>query len=176
HIKCSVNLSARQFRDNSTIKLIEELDKGCVTLSDCIEMEITETMLVENVEMASYIMDKLHAFGIKVSVDDFGTGYSSMSYLKRFPLDALKIDRSFVKDTPGDPDDVAITQAIIALGHSLNLRVIAEGVETEAQYDFLKEQGCDEIQGFLISRAMSEENFKQWLIEHLENVKKIQNG
>ena len=176
NIRCSVNLSARQFRDHSTLKFIEELNCGCRSLADCIEVEITETMLVENIEMASYIMDKFHTLGIKVSVDDFGTGYSSMSYLKRFPLDALKIDRSFVEDIPGDHDDVAITQAIIALGHSLNLRVIAEGVETEEQYDFLKEQGCDEIQGFLISRAIPEEEFKLWLVEHLETVKEIQNG
>lgn len=176
HIKCSVNLSARQFRDHNTLKCIEELSCGCRSIADCIEVEITETMLVDNVEMASYIMDKFHAFGIKISVDDFGTGYSSMSYLKRFPLDSLKIDRSFVMDTPGDHDDVAIAQAIIALGHSLNLRVIAEGVETEEQYDFLKEQGCDEVQGYLISRPIPEDTFKQWLVEHLAAPEKIQNG
>ena len=169
YIRCSVNLSARQFRDNSTLKFIEDLNNSCLSLSECIEMEITETMLVENIEMASYIMDKFHEFGIKVSIDDFGTGYSSMTYLKRFPLDSLKIDRSFVKDTPGNSEDVAIAQAIIALGHSLKLSVIAEGVETEEQYEFLKEQDCDEAQGFLISRPIPEDNFLQWLAEHLES-------
>ena len=137
-------------------------------------MEITETMLVENIEMASYIMDKFHELGIKVSIDDFGTGYSSMTYLKRFPLDSLKIDRSFIMDTPDNSEDVAIAQAIIALGHSLNLRVIAEGVETEEQYEFLKEQGCDEVQGYLVSRPVPEDTFRQWLIAHLEAPEKIQ--
>jgi EAL domain-containing protein (putative c-di-GMP-specific phosphodiesterase class I) len=104
--------------------------------------------------------------GVRIAIDDFGTGHSSLSYLKRFNVDTLKIDRSFVKDTPDDPEDSAIAIAVIALGHGLRLKVVAEGVETSAQVDFLRAQGCDEIQGYLLSRPVDGDAFAHWFAMH----------
>jgi EAL domain-containing protein (putative c-di-GMP-specific phosphodiesterase class I) len=117
-----------------------------------LEFELTESMLMTDPEAAVATLGGLKAQGMRLSVDDFGTGYSSLAYLKRFPLDALKIDRTFVRDLPGDTDDAAITKAVIRLAHSLNLKVVAEGVETIAQLRLLEEYGCDEIQGYYIGR------------------------
>jgi EAL domain-containing protein (putative c-di-GMP-specific phosphodiesterase class I) len=105
--------------------------------------------------------------GIKIAIDDFGTGYSSLSYLKRFPIDTLKIDQSFVRDVCSDPDDAAIVRAMVTLGHALDLTVVAEGVETTDQLDYLSSLGCDVIQGFLFSKSLSTEDFSELLIELL---------
>jgi EAL domain-containing protein (putative c-di-GMP-specific phosphodiesterase class I) len=117
-----------------------------------LELELTESMFVENTEHAIAIMHQLKELGLSLSIDDFGSGYSSLSYLKNFPVDYLKIDRSFIKDLMTDDKDVAITTTIIALAKSLNLGLIAEGVENENQVMFLKDRGCNELQGFLFSR------------------------
>lgn len=109
---------------------------------------------MDNVQQSIAVLQELHGLGIMLSLDDFGTGYSSLSYLKRFPLQALKIDQSFVRDITIDPNDAAITEAIISLSHSLNLSVIAEGVETQAQLDYLKAKGCDEMQGYFFSKPL----------------------
>ena len=162
-VSVSVNLSARQFRDQKTLDAISVLQEQYGTLSNFLEVEITETLLVENIEMAADIMHQLHHLGVSISVDDFGTGYSSMTYLKRFPIDALKIDRSFVTDTPYDQDDVSIVQAIIALARSLNMRSVAEGVETAEQNRLLKGLGCDEAQGYLFSKPVPADEFVDWL-------------
>ncbi|HEY6865176.1 MAG TPA: EAL domain-containing protein [Burkholderiales bacterium] len=148
----AVNLSARQFQrpglDATIARLIEETGIDPRQL----ELELTETLLMRDAEQAIRVLRTLKSYGVRISVDDFGTGYSSLAYLKRFPLDALKIDRAFVHDVNNDADDAAITIAIINLAHSLKLKVIAEGVETQAQLHFLREHGCDEIQGYFFER------------------------
>jgi EAL domain-containing protein (putative c-di-GMP-specific phosphodiesterase class I) len=111
-------------------------------------------MLMERLEEGLKTLFALKEMGVRLAIDDFGTGYSSLAYLKRFPLDSLKVDRSFIKDLPGDADDAAITKAIVAMAHSLKLEVVAEGVETTEQLAFLQQQGCDQIQGFLFSRPL----------------------
>ena len=120
----------------------------------CLELEITESLLVRGDARLLHDMRELRALGIRFSIDDFGTGYSSLSYLKRLPVSSLKADRSFVHDVPDDSDNVAILAATISMAHNLNLEVVAEGVETDAQLEFLRAQGCDELQGFLISRPL----------------------
>ena len=148
----AVNLSARQFQrpglDAAVARLIEEAGIDPRQL----ELELTESLLMRDAEQAIRVLRTLKSYGVRIAVDDFGTGYSSLAYLKRFPLDALKIDRAFVHDVNNDADDAAITIAIIDLAHSLKLKVIAEGVETQAQLAFLREHGCDEIQGYLFAR------------------------
>jgi len=131
--------------------------------ADLLELEITESMLMNDPEQTVALLSELKAIGIHIAIDDFGTGYSSLAYLKRFPVSTLKIDRSFVKDVPVDADDVAITLAIVGLAHNLRIRVTAEGVETEAQRAFLRRHGCDEIQGYLVSRPLPVEEFVKLL-------------
>jgi diguanylate cyclase (GGDEF)-like protein/PAS domain S-box-containing protein len=150
-ITMSVNLSALQLlRDELTQRLCEILAELNL-VPEQLELELTESVLMANAELAIHTLDRLHALGIAISIDDFGTGYSSLSYLKRLPIDALKIDRTFVGDITTDPDDEAITKTIITMAHSLGLNVVAEGVETLEQLEYLHEQGCDEIQGHWFS-------------------------
>ena len=124
-----------------------------------LEIELTENAIMQDPKEAASILDQLHAMGVGMSIDDFGTGYSSLNYLKRFPIDKLKIDRSFIRDISSDPDDAAIVQAIINLAKSLRMTVVAEGVETKAQLDFLRALGCDAYQGYLGGRPMEAERF-----------------
>jgi EAL domain-containing protein (putative c-di-GMP-specific phosphodiesterase class I) len=126
-------------------------------------LEITETFIMHNAANALDVVGQLRALGITTAIDDFGTGYSSLAYLKHLPIDRLKIDRGFVKDLPGDRDDAAIVAAVIALGTSLGFSVIAEGVETEEQRDFLIRAGCDQGQGYLFSRPLPVPEFEAWL-------------
>jgi EAL domain-containing protein (putative c-di-GMP-specific phosphodiesterase class I) len=128
-----------------------------------LELEITESMVVQNPAHAVALLDGLKAMGVRLSIDDFGTGYSSLSYLKRFPIDNLKIDRSFIQDLPADGEDAAITRAIIAMAHSLKLTVIAEGVETDRQRQFLRQHNCNEMQGFLYSKPLNATAFRALL-------------
>jgi diguanylate cyclase (GGDEF)-like protein len=159
----AVNLSARQFiaRDFGPMirRLLEEHKIDPVLL----ELEITESSLMTNTEDAARTLEYLSSLGVGLAIDDFGTGYSSLSYLKRFPLDALKIDRSFVRDLTTDVDDATITRAVISMAHNLSLKVIAEGVETEAQLAFLAEHGCDQIQGYYFSRPLPADECGEWL-------------
>lgn len=164
-LKLSVNLAAVQFRQPGLVARIAEITEQTGLAPELLELELTESMLVEDTAASVATLSELNALGLSVSIDDFGTGYSSLSYLKRFPLDALKIDRSFVRDLATDTDDAAIVKATIALAHSLRLRVIAEGVETEAQLSFLRSLGCDEAQGYLYSPPVPAEAFRTWLIE-----------
>jgi diguanylate cyclase (GGDEF)-like protein/PAS domain S-box-containing protein len=144
-----VNLSARQFRDQELVKHVRRVLQETGLEPQYLELEITETTLMHNSESTLAILEELNRMGIELAVDDFGMGYSSLSYLKRFPVDKLKIDQSFVRDIPGDPDDSAIAAAIISLSASLKLQSVAEGVETEAQLEFFAGRGCDAVQGNL---------------------------
>lgn len=165
-LSMAVNLSARQFGDTSLIKVIQSavLDSG-LPFSQ-LELEVTESLLMEDSESSQEALASIKQMGIKISMDDFGTGYSSLAYLKRFPLDTLKIDRSFVKDVGVDPDDTAIVRAVIALSHSLQLTVVAEGVETHEQLMFLRDARCDQAQGYFISRPMDAATFEAWMAEN----------
>ena len=156
-LRMAVNLSARQFNSES---LVASVEKALALLGDdlsCLEFEITESILMQNAQSTIEILSHLSATGCRFAIDDFGTGYSSLSYLKRFPINVLKIDRSFVRDIPEDKDDAAIVNTIIAMAHSLKLEVIAEGVETEEQLGFIRACGCDGMQGYLFSRALPAE-------------------
>jgi diguanylate cyclase (GGDEF)-like protein/PAS domain S-box-containing protein len=150
----AVNLSACQFRQRNLAHTIHRILSETGVPPKCLELEITESDVMENAEIAIATLDELKARGVSISVDDFGTGYSSLSYLKRFPLDVLKIDRSFVRDIAVDSDDAAIVEAIIALARSLEIKVVAEGVETEDQMAFLNRAGCDYAQGYLFSQPV----------------------
>jgi EAL domain-containing protein (putative c-di-GMP-specific phosphodiesterase class I) len=154
-LKVAVNFSAVQFRDpklaGRIIRIIEEAGLP----PSALVTEITETALIQNLETAVSIVSELTAAGVRVALDDFGTGYSSLGYLKRFAIDVVKIDRSFLIDFPSHPHDTEIVSAIIAMAHSLGLRVVAEGVEDDRQLSVLRNLDCDEIQGFLLSRAIS---------------------
>ncbi|WP_263140964.1 EAL domain-containing protein [Pseudomonas sp. RIT-PI-AD] len=152
--KISVNLSARQFADGQLgARIAATLERSGIPPA-CLELELTESILMRDVGETLQILVGLKRLGLCVAVDDFGTGYSSLNYLKQFPIDVLKIDRSFVDGLPHGEQDAQIARAIIAMAHSLNLSVIAEGVETQAQLDFLREHDCDEVQGYLFGRPM----------------------
>ena len=153
-LRVSVNLSGYQFRQQQLTQSIARILSETRLDPTLLNIELTESTIMQNAEEAIKTLHELKEMGIKLSVDDFGTGYSSLSYLKRFPLDTLKIDRSFIKDITTDPDDEALTRAIIAMSNSLKLKVVAEGVETEAQLEFLLRNGCDEFQGYLFSRPV----------------------
>jgi diguanylate cyclase (GGDEF)-like protein/PAS domain S-box-containing protein len=158
-LRVGVNLSARQFREDGLQQTIVDALAESGLTADCLELEITESIIMQNAERASELLQYFRDLGAHVLIDDFGTGYSSLGYLKHFPIDSLKIDRSFVRDIPHDSDDVAITQAIIAMARSLKIKVIAEGVETQAQLKFLQEQGCNQIQGYIFSEPLPPEEF-----------------
>ncbi|PBX57388.1 GGDEF domain-containing protein, partial [Pseudomonas aeruginosa] len=157
--KVSVNLSARQFADGQLGERIAAILYETGIPPACLELELTESILMSDVAEAMQILSGLKRLGLAIAVDDFGTGYSSLNYLKQFPIDVLKIDRSFVDGLPHGEQDAQIARAIIAMAHSLNLMVIAEGVESQAQLDFLREHGCDEVQGYLFGRPMPAEQF-----------------
>jgi len=160
-LRVAINVSALQFQQANFVDSIAAALYENDLQPHCIELELTESILIKDVEDALKKLESLAALGVKLAIDDFGTGYSSLSYLKRFPIYKLKIDRSFIGDLPGDESDVAIVTAIIHLAHALKLRVIAEGVETERQREFLQQQQCDEMQGYLFSQAMSAEELEQ---------------
>jgi diguanylate cyclase (GGDEF)-like protein/PAS domain S-box-containing protein len=164
-ISVAVNISACQFRRLELIRTITDALAAAGLNADSLELEITERLLVEHASSTMVILDELHEMGIRISIDDFGTGYSSLSYLKHLPVQTLKIDRSFVKDVPTGPRDSALTAAIVALAHNLDLQVIGEGVETQAQLDFLRHHNCDFIQGYLFSRPLPAPAFRAFLAE-----------
>lgn len=158
--KVSVNISARQFSDGQLGTRIATILRETGLPPACLELELTESILMREVSEAMQILAGLKNLGLSIAVDDFGTGYSSLNYLKQFPIDVLKIDRTFVDGLPSGEQDAQIARAIIAMAHSLNLAVIAEGVETHEQLDFLREHGCDEVQGYLFGRPMPASRFE----------------
>ena len=159
----AVNISARQFQHPDFITLVTKVLKQTGLPPTRLELEITESLAMHDAGKNIATMSELRALGIQLSIDDFGTGYSSLSYLKRFPINKLKVDQSFVRNMTSDANDASITKTVILLGQSLNLTVIAEGVETKEQLALLKEYGCDEVQGYLFSRPISSEKLEQFL-------------
>ncbi len=161
----SVNFSARQFQQPTFITDVAQILKDTNLDPRWLELELTESSIMKDPEEAIEKLHELKLMGIKVAVDDFGTGYSSLNYLKRFPIDTLKIDKTFVSDVCKDPHDTAIVRAIINLGHALDLTVVAEGVETKEQLQYLSALECDVVQGFLFSKALSAAAFEELLVE-----------
>jgi len=147
-VSVSVNISPRQFRDETLVSKVRSTVQRCEIDAAHLTLEITEGLLMSNEQWAVGKLAEFKRMGVKLAIDDFGTGYSSFSYLKHFPVDSLKLDRCFVRDVETDLEDAAITRAIIDLGHSLGMKVVAEGVETEGQERFLVEAGCDRLQGY----------------------------
>ncbi len=171
-MRLSVNFSARQFQQAAFISSVAEILKETNLDPRWLELELTESSIMKDPEQAIEKLHELKLMGIKVAIDDFGTGYSSLNYLKRFPIDTLKIDKSFVSDLCKDPHDTAIVRAIITLGHALDLVVIAEGVETQEQLHYLRSLDCDVVQGFLFSKSLSTTAFEELLVEQRRVVAK----
>jgi len=169
-IRLAVNLSAVQFKQADLASQIADLLRKYSIKPKYLEVEITESMLMRDVKKAVSVLEKLKEMNIRIAIDDFGTGYSSLSYLRRFPLDALKVDQSFVDQLVVDTDDTAITLAIISMAKSLRLEVIAEGVETAQQLEFLRENNCDDIQGYHFSKPLIETDFKEFVQAHTAKV------
>jgi len=165
-LRLAVNLSARQFRHQDLVGQVAGVLADTGFDARHLELELTESMLIDDTAAVARILADLGAMGVRIAIDDFGTGQSSLRYLQRFNVDTLKIDRSFVKDTPGSAEDSAIATAVIALGHSLGLNVVAEGVETPQQAAFLRALRCDELQGYLLSRPLPADDFATWFASH----------
>lgn len=159
----AVNLSARQFRDRRLVARVSEILDNTGLEAGRLELEITESLVMHDVESVIGKLEELKALGILLSIDDFGTGYSSLSYLRRFPIDRIKIDQSFTREVDSSADAAAIARAVIQLGHALDLRVIAEGVESEGQLHFLRQNGCDEIQGYIYARPLDPDALRSML-------------
>lgn len=166
-LRVAVNLSARQFRSDSLLGDIDAALSDTSLPASSLELEITESMVMEDPERVINLLGKIRSRGIHLSLDDFGTGHSSLAYLKRFPIDTVKIDRAFIKDTPANTDDVAIARTIVAMAKSLDLTTVAEGVETAEQLELLKTMGCDQIQGYFFSRPLAPDDFMAYYRAHL---------
>lgn len=162
-LRVAVNISARQFKQSNFVSLVRDILAETGMNPQYLELELTESTIMERADRNILALQELKELGIKLAIDDFGTGYSSLSYLKHFPIDRLKIDRTFVHDINNDSDDAAIAEAIIVMAHSLKLNVVAEGVEQEEQLDFLHSRKCDELQGFLMSHPLSVEDVTEFL-------------
>lgn len=162
-LRVAVNLSARQFAEPELLKIVQSILQETTLAAAHLELELTESLVMHDVDRVVRLLSDLKALGVRLSIDDFGTGYSSLSYLKRFPIDTLKIDRSFVRDITQNADDATIVRTIISLAHSLRVRVIAEGVETQANMMYLRRYGCDELQGYYFSRPVTAESIATML-------------
>jgi diguanylate cyclase (GGDEF)-like protein len=162
-VSMAVNLSPRRFVDEYILQDIDEALAASGMSPVLLQLEVTESMVMRNVPRAIKVLDAIQSRGIRLAIDDFGTGYSSMSLMKQFPIDTIKIDRSFVRDLPDDSEDRAIAQAIISMGKALGMTVVAEGVETAEQEIFLRDHGCDEMQGYLFSKPVPSEQLADLL-------------
>ena len=162
-LSIAINLSAKQFQNDHLVGLVQDILQETGLPPQALWLEITENTVMKDVSKAAEIMKQLRELGVRLSIDDFGTGYSSLNYLKYFPLDEIKIDKSFVRDIPARWDDVAIAKAIFTLAHSLNMRVLAEGIENKVQLEFMRLHDCDEIQGFLFSKPVSSQELSDIL-------------
>ncbi|MEQ6341685.1 MAG: EAL domain-containing protein [Gammaproteobacteria bacterium] len=163
-LRMAVNLSNRQYRQDNLLGAVRNALERTGLAPTCLELELTEEIVMRNMKHSSALLESIRAMGIALAIDDFGTGYSSLGHLRRFPIQTVKVDRSFITDLPGNTDAAAITEAIIAMAHKLKLEVVAEGVETEAQRAFLQEQGCDVMQGYLFSPPVPAEKWDAlWL-------------
>jgi diguanylate cyclase (GGDEF)-like protein len=165
NLPIAVNLSASQFHEPELVRELASIVRATGVSPSTIELEITESMVMRDPERAVSIMHALRAMGVRLSIDDFGTGHSSLGYLKRFPIDRLKVDRSFVRDLPHNGDDLAITRAVIAMAHSLRMSVVAEGVEHREQFELLRQEGCDEFQGYFCRPPLEEADLVRFLLE-----------
>ena len=162
-LRMAVNLSARQFADEDLVKDIAAALESTGLQADLLELDLTESIVIQNTERAGKVLAEIKKMGVRLAIDDFGVGYSSLTHLKRFSIDTLKVDRSFIRDIPQNLEDRAITEAIIAMGKSLNLTVVAEGVETLEQQTFLHDHACDEMQGYFFSKPISSDQFAELL-------------
>ena len=176
HLRVAVNLSVSQLLQKDFANTVEQVLFDTGLPAKMLELEITESTLMEHAQDTLAILDRLRSLGVRLTIDDFGTGYSSLSYLKRFPVDIIKIDRSFVRDIPGDADDAAIVTGIIALAHSLRLEVVAEGVETREQLEFLRAQSCDILQGFYLSKPIPAQQLEDEILSQVGSVFLDQTG
>jgi EAL domain-containing protein (putative c-di-GMP-specific phosphodiesterase class I) len=163
-LRIAVNLSARQFQHQDLLQMVQSALDDAGLEASALELEITETTAMQSAEVSVEVLRALRAIGVGISIDDFGMGYSSLNYLKRFPISAVKIDRAFVSDLATDEGDAAIVSAVIGMARSLRLRVVAEGVETAAQFAFLRSRKCDEAQGFYFSRPVAAEELTETLL------------
>ncbi|MGC1441041.1 MAG: EAL domain-containing protein, partial [Burkholderiaceae bacterium] len=154
-ISMAVNISAMQFGHGNIISMVESALHKAQLAPHLLELELTESNILNDAQTQIEMLHKLKTLGVRLSIDDFGTGYSSLRYLKQFPIDALKVDRCFVQEVNDSPADAAIVKSVINLAHNLHLRVIAEGIETQDQFDFLHDNACDEAQGYLICSPLN---------------------
>ncbi|HLF76342.1 MAG TPA: EAL domain-containing protein [Dehalococcoidia bacterium] len=164
--RMAVNLSPRQFRQLNLADMINRALQDARLSGDCLELEITEATAMSDVQYAINALNEIRQLGVQIAIDDFGTGYSSLGYLRQLPIDRIKIDKSFIEDIPESTDDAEISAAIIALGHTLRLEVVAEGVQTSEQLAFLRDHECDEVQGYFTGRPVPSEQFVELLISH----------
>ena len=164
-LRMAVNISSRQFNERKFVDMLRHILEDTGLKPSLLELEITESILMQDVGTTVSTLNAISDMGVRLAVDDFGTGYSSLSYLKRFPIDTLKIDQSFIHDIDQDPDDATLVEAIIALGAALRLNIVAEGVESEVQADFLKIHHCDCIQGYLFSSPQAAQDLEKQLRE-----------
>jgi EAL domain-containing protein (putative c-di-GMP-specific phosphodiesterase class I) len=162
-LRISVNLSARQLKAAGIVEQVQDVLKRTRLPPHLLELELTETALIEDIERSAEVLKALKGLGICLAVDDFGTGYSGLAYLRRFPLDVLKLDRSFIKEREGDVSSFAFIKAFVDMAHALNLSVVAEGVETADALQFLRSAACDEAQGYFLAKPLSLEAFEQYL-------------